>query len=138
MRAWAGWRLGLPGGFSLGVVKWVRNLAGCDMSPWKLFLGFVKILVVGLFRWSVKDALTQSLLHYYTGFFLLAPFSYNHYCLFLLCVVFITVTIYTIHISVFYSSRGSCPESNWKFTPCVAVFTVVNFQFDSGHDPRLE
>jgi len=33
MCVWAGCWLGLPGSLSLGVAKWVRNLAGFDVSP---------------------------------------------------------------------------------------------------------
>ena len=41
-------------------------------------------------------------------------------------IVYLVVVVFiTIYISVRYSCCGSCPESNWKFTHCVAVFTVV-------------
>ena len=72
MRVWAGCWLGLPGSLSLGVAKWVRNLAGFEMSPWKLFPWFCEASCSGLFRWCVKDALTHSLFHNYAGF--LAPY----------------------------------------------------------------
>ena len=86
MRVWAGCWLGLPGSLSLGVAKWVRNLAGFDVSPWKLFPWFCEASCSGLFWWCVNDALTQSLFHYYTGFFS-TVLSYNHYCFSLFCVV---------------------------------------------------
>ena len=67
MRAWAGCWLSLPRSFiPLGVVKWVRNLAGLIClhgNSW-----FYKASCSGLFWWCVNDALTQSLhLSLYVG-----------------------------------------------------------------------